>query len=133
MKKLILIFCVPLLTFIVGINLSRLKKTPVPPPQPAAVAPPATPRITKAEPTPSPSPPQVEEDNTDSDLAVVVQVDGPEKTSVVEHIKLDQKRQAVIVLDMSEHIDGQLVTLSFRDSSVPYRVLQRYRTTLSVS
>jgi hypothetical protein len=49
-----------------------------------------------------------------------------------ESIKLAERGATVIELDLAESIDSQKVTLNFRDDN-KYRILQRYRTSMSVS
>ncbi len=49
------------------------------------------------------------------------------------HIQLGKDSKATLDLDVGESIDGQQVTLHFSDSAASYRILQRYRTSMSIS
>ena len=68
-----------------------------------------------------------------TDLSIVVAV--PEKPPALEvrHIKLGKNGKATINLDLGETIDGREIALHFADNLASYRVLERYRTTLSIS
>lgn len=71
-----------------------------------------------------------------SDLSIVVQVSRPHPNPPsfsLRHIKLGKNQQAIIDLDLPEDIDNQEVTLNFPGNSSAYRVLQRYRTSMSIS
>ena len=135
MKPLIIRLTVALITFIVGIALFSI--TPASwsqvSPQPATVK--VTEQIpVKPPPQPKESPalPQEGKPPKGTDLSIVVEIPGHPPSFGVRHIKLGRDRQTTIDLDLAENIDGREVTLHFRDSSV-YRMLQRYRTSMSVS
>jgi hypothetical protein len=67
------------------------------------------------------------------DLTIGVEIQGLEPTRHVIPVKLGSDRKATVDLDLPESIDGQPVTLNFADSSGTYRILQRYRTSMSVA
>lgn len=71
-----------------------------------------------------------------SDLSIGIQVSQshPKPPSYeLRHIKLAKHGTTIVRLDMTEYVDKSEVTLHFRDSSAEYRILQRYRTSMSVS
>ena len=91
------------------------------------------------EPPPQPQPkespafPQETETPKGTDLSIVVELPGNPPSRNVRHIKLGKDRKANVDLELAESIDGQEVTLRFPKSSASYRMLQRYRTSLSIS
>ena len=71
-----------------------------------------------------------------SDLSIVVEVSEPHPSPPsfsLRRIKLAKSGSTIIDLDLAESIDNQEVTLNFPDTSTEYRVVQRYRTSMSIS
>lgn len=135
MKTLLIRLTVALITFIIGIALFSITQ-----PGWSQVAPqPATVKVDQLPVRPPPqskeSPARQQEEKTPqgTDLSIVVQLHGSLTSFDVRNVKLGQDRAASIDLDLSESIDGQKVALHFPDSSASYRILQRYRTTMSIS
>jgi hypothetical protein len=136
MKPLIIRLTVALITFGIGVGLVFITQTrrsqvalqpvtvkvtdqiPVKPP-PASKEPPAL--------------PQEEEIPKGTDLSIVVEFHDNSPSFKARHIKLGKDHKATVDLDLAESIDGQQVTLHFADSPVLYRILQRYRTSMSIS
>lgn len=135
MKPSIIRLTVALITLIIGIALFSLTRfnRPQVSPQPVTVK--VTDQIpVKPAPQPeeSPAPPPDRKIPRGTDLSIVVELAGNPPTFDVRYITLNKKPRTTIDLDLAENIDGQEVTLHFRDRSL-YRILQRYRTSMGVS
>jgi len=134
MKRLIIFLGIALLTFAIGVavqsfrnNRSESKEIPAPAAQKFIEAP-----IEQPPPPFPPQPPPPEKEN--SDLSIVFHTHESEGSLAVRYFKLQKNRPTVVELDLSESIDGQEVALNFRDyPPAEYRILQRYRTSMSVS
>ena len=73
--------------------------------------------------------------NEGSDFSIVVAISqpNPKPPSLTRrHFKLNARGPTLIDLELAEDIDNQEVTLNFLDNS-QYRMLQRYRTSMSIS
>jgi hypothetical protein len=71
-----------------------------------------------------------------SDLSIGIQFSQPGPNPPfyeLRYIKLSKRGTTIVGLDMTEYVDKSEVTLNFRDSSAEYRILQQYRTSMSVS
>jgi hypothetical protein len=71
-----------------------------------------------------------------SDLSIGIKVSQPgdnPPTSELKNLELSKHRTTVVHLYLDEYVDKSKVTLNFRDRSAEYRILQRYRTSMSVS
>jgi hypothetical protein len=66
-----------------------------------------------------------------ADLSIVVRVNFDPPSITIRPITLSQHRSTIVDLDLGEDIDGQEVTLAGHNA-VRYRVLQRYRTSMTV-
>lgn len=132
MKPLIIRLTVALITFIIGIALFSITRS-IPSqvsPQPATV----TVQIPAEHRHKEPPPPQEGKIPKGTDLSIVVEIAGNQPSFDVRHINLRKDRKATIDdLDLADTIDGQQVTLHFTDRSTSYRMLQRYRTSMSIS
>jgi len=134
MDKLAVRLSVALITFALGLSLSALFPLDSPPQSRQVATNPSPAASANPYPYPKPPRPLVEEDS--SQLWIVVEVmDGPgDVTLQPTPIKLPKNGGVTVVdLDLLESIDGQEVMLNFRDDYTEYRVLQRYRTSMSVS
>lgn len=90
----------------------------------------------KAQATPSFAHQQGSTLNDGSEVSIVVELSEPNpepQSSELRRIKLAKHTTSVIDLDLAESIDGQEITLNFPDDLVHYRILQRYRTSMSIS
>ena len=136
MKPLIIRLTVALITFTIGIallSITRFRRSQVAS-QPATVKvadqipvkPPPRPKESPALP-PEVNPPK------GTDLSIVVELADDPPSFDVRHIKLGKDRKVTIDLDLAENIDGQIATLHFSDSSASYRMLQRYRNSMTIS
>lgn len=137
MKSLIIRFTVALITFTIAIallSITRSRRSQVAPP-------PGTDKVTDlilAKPPPLPLPkeslalPQKENRPKGAELSIEVEFDENPPSFDVRHIKLGKDGKATIDLDLAENVDGQKATLHFPGSSASYRILQRYRTSMSV-
>lgn len=70
------------------------------------------------------------------DLSIAIQVSEPTPNPPSykwRDIKLGRFGRTIIKLGLGEYVDNSEVTLNFPDASVRYRILQRYRTSMSVS
>ncbi len=67
-----------------------------------------------------------------ADLYIDVEVGDSPPSLRRESIKLTERGATVIDLNPAERIDSQKITLNFRDDN-KYRILQRYRTSMSLS
>ncbi len=136
MKPSIIRLTSALITFIIGIALFSITRSSpsLVSPQPATIkATEQIPVIPQAQPKESPALPQKEKFPKGTDLSIVVQFSETPPSFNVRHIKLSKDRKASVGLDLGEYIDGQQVTLHFPDRSTSYRMLQRYRTSMSIS
>lgn len=137
MKKLIILPVIALLTFVIGVAVQSFRNPS--PTKPNSVATPTDQKLTKAPtaqpPLPPPPPPSLVEigEKKNSDLSIVFDNGESDGSVVVHHIKLNKKRSAVVDLDLAVSIYGHEITLNFPDNSAQYRVLQRYRTSMSIS
>ena len=134
MKKLAVFPAIALLTFAIGVTVQSFRN--LSPTKSNIVTAPTEQILTRAlteQPPPSfpAQPPPPEKEN--SDLSVVFQTHESDGSLAVRHFKLQKNRPTLVQLDLSESVDGQEVTLNFRDYSAEYRILQRYRTSMSVS
>jgi hypothetical protein len=118
-------------TLIIGIGVSFLFRSPRSQPsiQPVKVV--AEVRVNPPV-EEAPAVPQVQVKEK-TDLTIGVEVQGLDPTRDVIPVALGSDRQAIIDLDLAETIDGQQLTLKFPDSSGSYRILQRYRTSMSIA
>lgn len=140
MKKLIILPVIALLTFAIGVALHALRKSS--PHKSNEIAAPADQRLREA-PTwlllpplpPPPLPPSLEElgEKENSDLSIVVATGESNGSVVIRHLKLHKNPPTLAELDLAESINGQAVSLNFPDNSAQYRILQRYRTSMTVS
>ncbi len=134
MKRFTIRLTIALITFGIGIALLSITRSrdSQGPEQPAAVTN-KIPVQHPPEPQELPTLPKQSETAKGTDLSIVVGV--PEKPPALEvrHIKLGKDGKTTINLDLGESIDGREVALHFSDSSASYRVLERYRTSLSIS
>lgn len=124
--------------FIIGVSVSSAFRSQAPPP----VIQPAT-AVTEIRVSPQPqelplvppvAPPVVPAVKADEryDLSIGVVVDGKPSGEAIP-IRLRRDGTATVDLDLGESIDGETVTLNFPASAGSYRVLQRYRTSMSIS
>jgi len=134
MKLLIIRLTIALITFVIGIvlpSISFYHGSQISP-QPAPVE--VTTQIPfKPQPKESPSLPPELNPPKGTDLSIMVALSDDPPSFTVKHIKLDKDRRATIDLDLGEHIYGQEVTLHFPDSSASYRILERYRNSMTIS
>lgn len=71
-----------------------------------------------------------------SDLSIDIQVsenDPNPPTYERRYIKLAKHGTTIVALDLGEYVDKSVVTLNFRDRSAGYRILQRYRTSMTIN
>jgi len=69
-----------------------------------------------------------------ADLSIGVAVDGEDPpTYQLRYIKLAKHRTTIVKLDLGEYLDSSEVTLYFRSRTARYRILQRYRTSMTIS
>lgn len=135
MRKLNYYFAVAIFTFTIGTMLPSVSRSPsVPNSNPvrkemdqvvAAPQPEASPTYEPDRKAPG-----------RSDLSIAIQVSGvnPDPPSYeLRYIKLSRRGPTIIDLDLAEYVDSSEVELNFRDSSVSYRMFQRYRTSMSIS
>lgn len=130
MKPLIIRLAVGLTTLTIGIALSSIIRSHSSQltPQPATV------RVVDQTPVKPPLPPKEwAPPEYMTDLSIVVELGETPPSFAVKHIKLDRERKATLHLDLAESIDGQQVKLHFTDSPASYRILQRYRTSMTIS
>lgn len=134
MHRFIIRFAVGLVTFTVGITIFSILSLPRPLESNNLVGP-----VELGEPRPKEAPtlPQDLAVKGSSNLSIVIEGYGAnpdEPSSTLRHIKLKKNRPSIIQLDLGEDIDNQEIRLNFRDHSVvEYRMLQRYRTSMSIS
>ena len=139
MKRLIVRLSIALLAFAIGVAIQSFRYSK--PAKSKVVAAPPVQELTKApaeQPPLSfpPRPPSLEEigEKENSDLSIVFQTHESEGSLAVRYFKLHKNRPTVVDLDLSESFDGQEVALNFRDyPPTEYRILQRYRTSMSIS
>lgn len=136
MKPKIVRLAIALITFLIGIGLFSITESwwsrvsPLPPTLKV------THQITvRPPPQREESPPLPPAGNIPkgTDLSIVVELGGRPPSFNVRHIKLGKKRQTTIALDLVESVDGQMVTLHLPASRSSYRMLQRYRTSMTIS
>lgn len=130
MHRLIIRIIAAVITFVIGLTVSLLLRLPVPQSiQPVATNPilvrPQLQELPDWDPGLNPAP--------DADLSIGVMVNPDPPTYELRYIKLATHRTTIIKLDLAEDLDDSEVTLYFRDNSTRYRILQRYRTTMSIS
>lgn len=138
MRRLIIHYTVAFVTFTVGVIIAVVfssSSTPVSQ-QPTAqveffhieTKPPVY-----VDPKPQESPPAKPNTNSDLSIAIDSGASGPNSLPTKAlYIKLVKHGPTVIDLDLAESIDNQEVKLNFKDNN-EYRLLQRYRTSMSVS
>ena len=135
MKPSIIRLTVALITLIIGITLfsfTRFSRSQVSPETVTVKVPDVIPIKPPLPPEESPAPPQDGKIPRGTDLSIVVELSGNPPTFDVRHISLGKNPRTTVELDLVENIDGQEVTLHFRDRSL-YRIHQRYRTSMGVS
>jgi hypothetical protein len=136
MKPFIIRLTVALITFAIGIAslcITGSRRSQVSPQPPAVKVPDQIPVEPPPQPKQSPALPQEGKTPKGTDLSIVVELAENPPLFNVRHIKLGKDRRTTIDLDLAENIDGQKVTLHFPDRSASYRVLQRYRTSITIS
>ena len=67
-----------------------------------------------------------------TDLSIAVELPENPPSFDVRHLKLTKHRRTSMALDLGEHVDGHEVTVHL-DSRSSYRILQRYRTSMTIS
>lgn len=134
MHRLITRIIAAVITFAIGLTVSLVLRPPVPQsiqPVPTTDSILVRPQIQELpESAPEPNPAQ------GADLSVGIAVSGADPESPtydLRYIKLAKHGTTIVKLDLGEDLDDSEVTLYFRDSSTKYRILQRYRTTMSIS
>ena len=138
MKPSIIRLIVAFITFTIGIallSITRSRWSQVSP-QPAIVEVTDPIRVKPPPPAQPKQPPALAQDGRPpkgTDLSIVVEIAEDPPSYGVRDIKLGKDGKATIDLDLAENIDGQKVTLHFSDSSASYRMLQRYRTSMTIS
>jgi hypothetical protein len=139
MKRLIIFPVIALLTFAIGVALQSFRHNWFNSNEPAAAVPQV---LTLAPvnqplppPPPRPAPPsRVEIGNKEnSDLSIVFDDEYRDGSVLVHHVKLNKNRSAAIELDLTDGIYDHEVALNFQDKSAHYRILQRYRTSMTVN
>jgi len=131
MRKLITRLTVALVTFTIGMLVSSDSRSPVPRESQQVAK--EVDQIKVEQPKELPPLKQEVKANESSDLSIVVHVSGDPQSFTLRPIKLAKHRRTIIDLDLGEDIDSSEVTLNFRDTSVQYRMFQRYRTSMSIS
>ena len=63
-------------------------------------------------------------------IRVMINLDPPEFTTRI--MKIVKGNPALVDLDLGENFDDQEITLTTGTDSAPYRILQRYRTSMSI-
>ena len=134
MRRLIICLLATVLTFLIGLSISHLLMRPA---EPESIQPLATKEPILVEPqiTQSPDLPRKPDFPEGSDLAVAIQVSQPNPNPpiyVLRYIKLAKHGTTIVVLDLAEYLDDSEVTLNLRDTSATYRILQRYRTSMTI-
>jgi len=134
MRRLIIRFLVAVITFAIGLTIFHFLTLPVPQPIPPVVATDpimVIPTVTEIPDLPAePNPAQ------GADLSIGVAIGEDEQDSPIyklRYIKLAKHGPTIVKLDLGEYLDSSEVTLYFRDSSTSYRILQRYRTSMTIS
>jgi hypothetical protein len=135
MRKLNIRLTIAVITFIIGITIPPISKSPD---LPESDQPRNRVNQILVEPQAKEIPrlPHARDATQASDLSIAVQVTGvnPDPPSFeLRYIKLARHGPTIIDLDLTEYLDSSEVELNFRDSSVPYRMFQRYRTSMSIS
>ena len=132
MKPSIIRLAFAFITFTIGLTLFSITDWFQVPPQPVTVT---TPTVVNPSPRLKESPPllQAEQPPQGTDLSIVVGIPESPPTFMFRHIMLGEDGKATLDLDVGESIDGQQVMLHFADSAASYRILQRYRTSMSIS
>lgn len=135
MRKLNIRFAVAVITFTIGMMIPPLSRSPaVPNSNPVDKEIDEIVAAPQAKALPS-SPPERKATGR-SDLSIAIQVSGvhPDPPSFeLRYIKLSKRGPTIIDLNLAEYVDRSEVELNFRDSSVSYRMFQRYRTSMSIS
>ncbi len=136
MKPLTIRLTVALIAFTIGTALPSITRSRRPQVSPQPVTVKVTDPIPvkrQAQPKESPALPQEGKIPKGTDLSIVVELAENPPSFDVRHIKLGKDRKTTIDLDVGDNIDGQKVTLHFPNSSASYRMLQRYRTSMTIS
>ena len=135
MRKLNTYFAVAIITFTIGMMIPPLSRSPATPnSNPVRKEMHQIVADHQAEALPS-SPPDRKATGR-SDLSIAIQVSGvnPHPPSYeLRYINLSKRGPTIVDLDLAEYVDRSEVELNFRDSSVSYRMFQRYRTSMSIS
>lgn len=130
MRPLFIRLTVALITFIIGIAIPSLSRSRRPHNSGHLR------EVVEISVKPQPGLPQDQRGEKGSALSIVVEVSAPNPqlpSFELRQIRLSRDRTTIIDLDLAESIDGQEVRLKFRGSSNRYRILQRYRTSMSIS
>lgn len=133
MSRLIIRLLAAVITFVIGLTTSLLLRFPVPQSIQPVVTDPilVRPQIQELPDwAPEPNPAQ------GADLSVAVAVSGADPDSPtyqLRYLKLARHGTTIVFLDLGEDLNDSEVTLYFRDSPTKYRILQRYRATMSIS
>lgn len=117
-----------LVTFIIGLSISFVFRSPRPQ---SLVQPVVTEMRINPQPQEPPEVPKVQA-HEGYDLSIGVGVEEMTSRAAIP-VKLDSEGAATLELELGASIDGRLLTLNFADRSASYRVLQRYRTSMSIS
>ena len=131
MKKHLAHLTIGFVTFTIGVVLALLFLAPA---NPSPVKVEQVLVATKpAEPVPA-----VEDTKPDGPTSLTILVEASEPnpnppSQSTHYIKLNKKGSATFDLDLGENIDGQEVSLNYKDQSSEYRMFERYRTSMTIS
>src|ERR1041384_8295223 len=127
MRRLIIRLLVGVITFAIGFTIFHLLTFP---PPSEAIPPVATtdPMVVLRPLTEIPDLPPEPNPAEGADLSI-----GLAPAYELKYIKLAKHGTTIVKLDLGEYLDSSEVTLYFRDSSARYRLLQRYRTSMTIS
>ncbi len=135
MRRLIARCVVAFVTFSMGVIVATVFRSPIPDETKRPVAQPVEPVESRIETKPR----EVKTAATDTkapqpaDLYIGVETGSSPPSVRREYIQLAKDGATTVVdLDLAESVDSQEVTLNFREDH-EYRVLQRYRTSMSIS